>query len=351
MSLFEERLADLPLHIEGYALEGLTRDVSSAFTRVSTVIRMHGAGEEGVGEDVTYDAPDHEVLQAAGPVLPARRRLDAGLVLRPRRGARPVARAAPARGLAPVPRVGVRVDGARPRAAPGGHVAARRGGPRVAPGALRRLAAPGRAADPRPRDQAPGALPVAALQARPDHRVDARDHRRAGGHRRGRLGRLQGPIRRARSSTSPPIPSSTAAWSRPSPTPGSRTRSSPRRPTRSSCPIATASPGTRPSTASPTSRPCPSRRGWSTSSRRAWGRCARCSAPTSTARPAASGCTAAASSSSAPAAATSSTWPRSFTPTPPTTWRPAATTPPTRRRGCPDSPLAPMAHDTGFRWG
>jgi hypothetical protein len=70
MSLFEERLAGLPLHIEGYALEGLTRDVSSAFTRASTVIRMHGAGEEGAGEDVTYDAADHEVLQAAGPVLP-----------------------------------------------------------------------------------------------------------------------------------------------------------------------------------------------------------------------------------------------------------------------------------------
>jgi hypothetical protein len=70
MSLFEERLADLPLRIEGYALEGLSRDVSSAFTRVSTVIRMRGAGQEGVGEDVTYDAEDHEILQAAGAVLP-----------------------------------------------------------------------------------------------------------------------------------------------------------------------------------------------------------------------------------------------------------------------------------------
>ena len=70
MSLFEERLADLPLRIEGYALERLQRDVSSAFTRVSTVIRMHGAGEEGVGEDVTYDAEDHDALQAAGPALP-----------------------------------------------------------------------------------------------------------------------------------------------------------------------------------------------------------------------------------------------------------------------------------------
>jgi hypothetical protein len=70
MNLFEDRLAYLPLRIEGYGLEALTRDVSSAFTRVSTVIRLHGAGEEGVGEDVTYDAPDHELLQATGPVLP-----------------------------------------------------------------------------------------------------------------------------------------------------------------------------------------------------------------------------------------------------------------------------------------
>ena len=70
MSLFEERLADLPLHIDGYGLEGLSRDVSSAFTRASTVIRMHGGGEKGLGEDVTYDAEDHEILQAAGPVLP-----------------------------------------------------------------------------------------------------------------------------------------------------------------------------------------------------------------------------------------------------------------------------------------
>jgi hypothetical protein len=70
MSLFEERLADLPLVIEGYALERRQRDVSSAFTRVSTVIRMHGGGFEGMGEDVTYDAEDHDALQAAGASLP-----------------------------------------------------------------------------------------------------------------------------------------------------------------------------------------------------------------------------------------------------------------------------------------
>jgi L-alanine-DL-glutamate epimerase-like enolase superfamily enzyme len=69
LSLFEERLADLPLSIDDYTLERLERDVSSQFTRVSTVIRLRGGGEEGVGEDVTYDAVDHDVLQAAGPAL------------------------------------------------------------------------------------------------------------------------------------------------------------------------------------------------------------------------------------------------------------------------------------------
>jgi L-alanine-DL-glutamate epimerase-like enolase superfamily enzyme len=62
-------VADLPVQIADYALEGLVRDVSSDFTRKSTVIHLHGAGAEGVGEDVVYDAVDHEVAQEAGPVL------------------------------------------------------------------------------------------------------------------------------------------------------------------------------------------------------------------------------------------------------------------------------------------
>jgi L-alanine-DL-glutamate epimerase-like enolase superfamily enzyme len=70
MSLFEERLADLPLVVDGYDLEGHVREVSSAFTRKSTVITLRGGGEEGRGEDVTYDAPDQEALQEAGAVLP-----------------------------------------------------------------------------------------------------------------------------------------------------------------------------------------------------------------------------------------------------------------------------------------
>ncbi|TML30510.1 MAG: hypothetical protein E6G30_02980 [Actinobacteria bacterium] len=63
-------LADLPVEIDGYALERRELEVASQFTRVSTVIHLQGAGEEGVGEDVTYDTPDQDALQAAGPVQP-----------------------------------------------------------------------------------------------------------------------------------------------------------------------------------------------------------------------------------------------------------------------------------------
>jgi L-alanine-DL-glutamate epimerase-like enolase superfamily enzyme len=64
-----EQLAGLELEIEGYELEPLQATVSSEFERKSTVIRLQGAGADGLGEDVTYDAVDHEILQAAGPTL------------------------------------------------------------------------------------------------------------------------------------------------------------------------------------------------------------------------------------------------------------------------------------------
>jgi L-alanine-DL-glutamate epimerase-like enolase superfamily enzyme len=63
-------VADLPLEIEDYSLEPLELEVSSDFTRFTTVIHLRGRGAEGVGEDVTYDALDHVALQDAGPVLP-----------------------------------------------------------------------------------------------------------------------------------------------------------------------------------------------------------------------------------------------------------------------------------------
>ncbi|HVW19561.1 MAG TPA: hypothetical protein VHB30_15065 [Solirubrobacteraceae bacterium] len=65
-----DRIAGLELTVGDYGLERLQRDVSSAFTRVSTVVRLRGAGAEGAGEDVVYQASDHEAQLAAGPVLP-----------------------------------------------------------------------------------------------------------------------------------------------------------------------------------------------------------------------------------------------------------------------------------------
>ena len=68
MSTFD-LLADLPLRVDSYELEGLEREVSSGFTRLSTVVHLHGEGAEGVGEDVVYDAEDQVAMQKAGPVL------------------------------------------------------------------------------------------------------------------------------------------------------------------------------------------------------------------------------------------------------------------------------------------
>ncbi|MFL5828273.1 MAG: hypothetical protein ACJ76V_17265 [Thermoleophilaceae bacterium] len=67
MSLWE-RVAGLPIEVDSYALEALERDVSSDFTRLSTVVHLSGGGEEGLGEDVTYDGVDHIALQDAGPL-------------------------------------------------------------------------------------------------------------------------------------------------------------------------------------------------------------------------------------------------------------------------------------------
>jgi L-alanine-DL-glutamate epimerase-like enolase superfamily enzyme len=64
-----DTLADLELEIDDYALQPLQASVSSEFERKSTVIRLRGSGHEGLGEDVTYDAVDHDILQAAGPTL------------------------------------------------------------------------------------------------------------------------------------------------------------------------------------------------------------------------------------------------------------------------------------------
>jgi hypothetical protein len=73
-----ERVEGLELQIEGYSLQALEASVSSDFERKSTVIHLHGAGQEGLGEDVTYDALDQEILQRAGPNLPLAGRFTLG---------------------------------------------------------------------------------------------------------------------------------------------------------------------------------------------------------------------------------------------------------------------------------
>ncbi|HWI96464.1 MAG TPA: hypothetical protein VNS60_10410 [Solirubrobacterales bacterium] len=67
MSTFDA-LAPLPLEIDGYELQPLEFQIPG-FERLSTVIHLWGGGEDGLGEDVTYDPIDHIALQDAGPTL------------------------------------------------------------------------------------------------------------------------------------------------------------------------------------------------------------------------------------------------------------------------------------------
>jgi hypothetical protein len=56
--------------VSSYDLERLEKPVTRGFTRVTTVVHLHGGGDEGLGEDVTWYAEAHDREQAAGPVLP-----------------------------------------------------------------------------------------------------------------------------------------------------------------------------------------------------------------------------------------------------------------------------------------
>jgi L-alanine-DL-glutamate epimerase-like enolase superfamily enzyme len=68
VSLYDA-VRELPLVIENYALEPLELQARSDFLRKTTVVHLQGEGEEGIGEDVTYDASEHDRLQARGPDL------------------------------------------------------------------------------------------------------------------------------------------------------------------------------------------------------------------------------------------------------------------------------------------
>lgn len=66
-----EKVAGLPIEIQGYELRPLSFKASEEFERLSTLIVFHGPGPdgetvEGWGEDVTYEALDQIALQDQG---------------------------------------------------------------------------------------------------------------------------------------------------------------------------------------------------------------------------------------------------------------------------------------------
>jgi hypothetical protein len=64
MALYDQ-LRDRPLTVEGFDLTRHEMDTSAGFTRVSTVVELHGPDAVGRGEDVTYETADHDRLQSA----------------------------------------------------------------------------------------------------------------------------------------------------------------------------------------------------------------------------------------------------------------------------------------------
>jgi L-alanine-DL-glutamate epimerase-like enolase superfamily enzyme len=69
VSLYDA-VRDLPLHIDGYSLEGLELQARPEFLRKTTIVHLQGSGEEGIGEDATYEAAEHDRLEERGPTLP-----------------------------------------------------------------------------------------------------------------------------------------------------------------------------------------------------------------------------------------------------------------------------------------
>ncbi len=65
-----ERVRELQVRVDGYALDGLSSEPRPGFVRRTTVVRLRGGGHEGLGEDVTYDGESQLAQLRRGPVLP-----------------------------------------------------------------------------------------------------------------------------------------------------------------------------------------------------------------------------------------------------------------------------------------
>jgi hypothetical protein len=59
-----DSLADLRVGIDDYSLRRRELATASGWTRVTTTVVLHGDGEAGEGEDVTYVGPDHDSFPA-----------------------------------------------------------------------------------------------------------------------------------------------------------------------------------------------------------------------------------------------------------------------------------------------
>lgn len=64
-----DRLAELPLEISSHELEALEQPPGGS-ARMTTLVRLRGLGEEGLGEDVVYEGLDHVALRDEGGALP-----------------------------------------------------------------------------------------------------------------------------------------------------------------------------------------------------------------------------------------------------------------------------------------
>ena len=69
MSLWD-RVRNLPLVVDSYDLDGQAVEPRAGFVRRTVTIRLRGGSEEGLGEDVTYDAASQLAQLERGPVLP-----------------------------------------------------------------------------------------------------------------------------------------------------------------------------------------------------------------------------------------------------------------------------------------
>ena len=126
MSLWP-KLADLPLVVEGYELDTLSAEMANGQTRTTILVRIHGGGHEGLGEDVGV-MPDDDDPVAKVPALPLAGEWTLESFCDHLGDRRAVAGAAGVGPRPPVAQLVVRVRGARPRAAPGRPPAARGAG-------------------------------------------------------------------------------------------------------------------------------------------------------------------------------------------------------------------------------